>query len=454
MLSSANSGAARPPAKAAPVHEVCPICGGTGFVVPDLPIADPDFGKALPCRCRQQARLARKLYNFQRMGGLETLHRLTFESFIAEPGHYAVEHQRNLARAAETCIHYAQEPDGWLLLVGAFGCGKTHLAAAIANARLDLGEPVLFMVVPDLLDHLRTTFGPDSDITYDNLFEELRNTPLLVLDDLGAHSATPWAQEKLFQLLNHRYNAQLSTVITTNQRLDEIEPRLRSRLLDQRLVSHCIITAPDFRAGSNPMQSDLSSLGLHQDQTFESFDIRRNDLDAEERINLKEVFELCRSFAQQPEGWLVIMGHNGAGKTHLAAAMANYLASVGRYEVMFIVTPDLLDHLRASFSPQSTVSYDRRFDQIKKAPILVLDNLETASATPWAKEKLFQLLNYRYTARLPTIITTTDDPQNMEPWLLSRVVDVRRCRFTRLDVPSYISTRTQAKQKNIPLRRK
>ena len=91
-----------------------------------------------------------------------------------------------------------------------------------------------------------------ANITYDSLFEQLRTTPLLILDDLGTQSSTPWAQEKLFQLLNHRYNARLATVITTNQRLDEMEPRLRSRLLDPSLVNHFAITAPDFRAGQEP----------------------------------------------------------------------------------------------------------------------------------------------------------------------------------------------------------
>ena len=432
----------------------CPICGGAGYIVPDLPIGHVDFGKAIPCRCRQQARLERRLRSLQRLGSLDALERLTFESFLREPGHCAPEHQQNLRRAYETCIHYAQEPEGWLLLTGAYGCGKTHLAAAIANARLDLGEPALFMVTPDLLDHLRTTFSPDSEIAYDELFETLRNTPLLILDDLGAQSSTPWAQEKLFQLLNHRYNAQLPTVITTNQRLDQMEPRLRSRLLDQRLVNHFVITAPDFRAGSNPAQSDLSSLNLHAEKSFAAFDVRRSDLSAEERVNLQEVFEACRAYAQDPQGWLVLAGVNGCGKTHLAAAIANDLVARGQHDVMLIVTPDLLDHLRAAFSPQAGASYDRRFDEIKNTPLLILDDLGTESATPWAREKLFQLLNHRYNALLPTVITTSAEPKAIEPWLRSRMFDVRRCRFWGIIAPSYRGSRSQRQSEPPPRARR
>jgi DNA replication protein DnaC len=417
------------------------MCGGTGYTVPDLPVSHPDFGRAMPCRCREQERLARRMRSMQRMGTLDALQRHTFETFITEPAHLSPEKAFNLRRAFETCRYFAEEPEGWLLLTGTYGCGKTHLAAAIANARIDLGQPVLFMVVPDLLDHLRSAFSPQSEVTYDDLFEQLRSTTLLVLDDLGAQSSTPWAQEKLFQLLNHRYNAQLATVITTNQRLEDLEPRLRSRLMDVHLVNHFAIIAPDFRAGKNPTQSDLSSLNLHGEQRFESFNARRSDLSGEERLNLQETFDACRAYAADPSGWFVLAGVSGCGKTHLAAAIAHERIERNQSDGMFIVIPDLLDHLRAAFSPSATTSYDRRFDEIKNTPLLVLDDLGTESATPWAKEKLFQLLNYRYSALLPTVITTSAEPKKMEPWLRTRLFDTSRCQFRAIIAPEYRGTR-------------
>ncbi|MBW7885196.1 MAG: ATP-binding protein, partial [Caldilineaceae bacterium] len=264
-----------PPAAAGPA---CPICGDTGFIVPDLPVGHPDFGKAVPCTCRRQARQARSLRVLQSLGSLQILSRLTFDTFIPQPSHLPPDKQYNLRSAYETCRMYVENPEGWLLLTGTYGSGKTHLAAAIANARLAAGEPVVFMVVPDLLDHLRTAFSPQSETTYDQLFEQLRNTPLLVLDDLGAQSSTPWAQEKLFQLLNHRYNTQLPTVITTNQRLEDLDPRLRSRLQDVGLINHVMILAPDFRTGKATGHSDLSTLALHREQRFDNFEVKRSDL--------------------------------------------------------------------------------------------------------------------------------------------------------------------------------
>ncbi len=385
------------------------------------------------------------MLRMQRFGTLDTLERMTFDNFSADLTHLSPEKQHNLRRASEIAVDYAREPEGWLLFTGTYGCGKTHLAAAIANARLQAGGSVLFMVVPDLLDYLRTTYSPNSDISFDNLFDQVRTTPLLILDDLGTQSSTAWAQEKLFQLLNHRHNAQLPTVITSNQRMEDLDPRLRSRLLDINFVMHWPIYAPDFRAGRNPAQSELSTLHLHGDQRFETFNVRRSDLDAEERSNLQEVVQVCRDFAKMPRGWLILAGTFGCGKTHLAAAIANYQLENAGYDVMLIVTPDLLDHLRATYSPQSTVSFDRRFEDIKTVPMLILDDLGTESASPWAREKLFQLLNYRYQARLPTVITTTTMPDQIDPWLATRMFDRERCQFEGLIVPGYRGSGSQQK---------
>ena len=433
----------RPPRAEAEPAPVCPICGGQGFVLLDVPMGHPDFGKAVPCSCTMDDRRTRRLHMLERMGTLEMLQRMTFANFIAEPAHLPPEQAFTLRKAMEVAQRFAADPKGWLLLSGSVGSGKTHLAAAIANVRLDAGEPVLFLVVPDLLDHLRATYAAGSEITYDELFEQVRNAPLLILDDLGTQSSTPWAQEKLFQLLNHRYNAQLPTVITTNQRVDDFDARLRSRLLDLQLVIHLQIRAGDFRTGKSAASSELSTLSLHQAQRFDNFNVRRSDLSADERMNLQETVNACLAFADDPQGWLVLAGTYGCGKTHLAAAIANAQVFDKRNEAMFIVTPDLLDHLRATFSPSATTSFDRRFDEIRKTPLLVLDDLGTESASPWAKEKLFQLLNYRYQAMLPTVITTSHTPDEIDPWLRTRMMDVARCRFCGMIVPGYRGSQDQ-----------
>lgn len=418
-------------------EEPCPTCGGAGFFLDDLPVGHPEYGTPIPCHCKLHERQLRRRSRLRTVHKREELERYTFETFNTDLSWLPPHKLDSLVRANDTAREFAMNPDGWLLFSGGYGCGKTHLAAAIANSRIENDKSAVFVVVPDLLDHLRATFGPSSETSYDDLFDEIRNTSVLILDDLGVQVVTPWAQEKLFQILNHRYNSQLPTVLTTNQRLEDLDQRLRSRLQDQELVQNIKILAPDHRAGANPGQGDLSTLSFHSSQRFETFEVQRRNSSAQAIANLREVKLAAEAFVDSPKGWFVLLGANGAGKTHLAAAISNAMRASGQDDIMFVVVPDLLDHLRAAFNPQSPVPYDRRFDELRRTPMLVLDDLGTESATPWAKEKLFQLLNYRHTALLPTVITTTIAEERLEPWLRTRIRDATHCQVWTIRSGSY-----------------
>jgi DNA replication protein DnaC len=74
-----------------------------------------------------------------------------------------------------------------------------------------------------------------------------RNAPYLVLDDFGTENATPWAREKLFQIIDYRYVAQLPTIITIARSGSEIEPRIQTRIFDLARSSVNEILAPSFR---------------------------------------------------------------------------------------------------------------------------------------------------------------------------------------------------------------
>ncbi len=418
-------------------ENVCPICRGLGFITRDVPVGHPDFGRAIPCQCKREELEATRLSDLRRASNLGMLSHMTFDSFLPDGIGLNPEKQRNLRQAFAQARSFAEDPDGWLILKGGYGCGKTHLAAAIANYRIQRGHPALFVVVPDLLDHLRATFSPTSEVRYDERFESVKTTPLLILDDLGTHAASVWADEKLYQILNYRYNAQLPTVITTNYQLEEIDLRLRSRMADPSLSAICTILAPDFRrAGVGGDDSELSSLSLHQDQTFDNFDMRTGELDRERQENLRRTFSMARNYAENPAGWLVLTGTYGCGKTHLAAAIANHRANLG-YPPLFVTVADLLDHLRATFSPNSLVSYDKLFEQVRTADFLVLDDLMTQSATPWAREKLYQLFDHRYNARLPTVITMNETLEEVDARLRSRMLDRSRCTIFAMKIPSY-----------------
>jgi DNA replication protein DnaC len=168
-----------------------------------------------------------------------------------------LEQRQNLEDAFRLALDFAKSPDGWRVLQGVNGCGKTHLAAAIVNYRYTVKQPALFVVVPDFLDHLRSTFSPESKISYDQVFEEVKTIPVLVLDDFGEQTTTPWAQEKLYQVINYRYNARLPTVITTRSTLEEMDSPIVSRFIDHQFSLVFNIMAPDYR-GDRPSQKKVS----------------------------------------------------------------------------------------------------------------------------------------------------------------------------------------------------
>lgn len=226
-------------------QSVCPLCKGAGFLRNDVPFGHPQFGKPVACQCKEQERKRKRRQQLQELSNLGAFATKRFETFNPRvPG---------MQEAFRASLEFAKSPDGWLLLIGPNGCGKTHLAAAIANECLEAGAVVLFATVPDLLDHLRAAFAPDAHEVYDQLFARMREAEVLVLDDLGTQQSSPWANEKLFQLLNYRYNSGFPTVITANPRgLQATDERIRSRLGDVALVrSLNLDRARDYRP-NNP----------------------------------------------------------------------------------------------------------------------------------------------------------------------------------------------------------
>lgn len=107
-----------------------------------------------------------------------------------------------------------------LFLVGPVGTGKSHLARAILAEMIRLHKiSGLAATVPNLMDDLRP--GANDNRRSEQM-ELLKTVPLLVLDDLGAQKTTEWVTERLFVIINARYDDLLPTIITSNIYLEEL----------------------------------------------------------------------------------------------------------------------------------------------------------------------------------------------------------------------------------------
>ena len=121
---------------------------------------------------------------------------------------------------------------------------------------------------------------------------------------------------------------------------------------------------------------------------------------AEQRQSLLQIFSLARQYA--PRESLYIHGSYGSGKSHLAAAILNRLASegvAGRYGS----APALLRLVRQGFQDHSA---DDRLEALMTVPLLIIDDLGTEHESGWNGSSLFDLINARYLADRATIFTS------------------------------------------------
>ena len=121
------------------------------------------------------------------------------------------------------CTENKQE--NGLIITGNTGVGKTHLAASIANELIKNGQPVIFGTLINLLTEVKGSYSIDGEYE-SKIINKYSKIGLLIIDDLGKERPSEWTLEKLFTIINNRYENNLPVIITTNYNREKLRERL------------------------------------------------------------------------------------------------------------------------------------------------------------------------------------------------------------------------------------
>lgn len=214
-----------------PKEGVCPKCGGIGKIVGRKPDGLP---YVTDCDCMANQKQRQRLTN----SGIpeQLLRQCTFESFGTDDP--ALEKMKAVAMA------YAENPEGWLYLAGATGCGKTHLAVAAAVRLMGRGCQVTYMSFSNEIGALKRQGAFQEE--QDKRLRQLQSCPMLLLDDLLHASDKPSAAEVnvAYQILSQRYDRGLPTILTSRWscgQLTAFSDALGTRIYQRSRSSGCCI---------------------------------------------------------------------------------------------------------------------------------------------------------------------------------------------------------------------
>ena len=187
-------------------QETCPKCEGTGWII-ETDSKGKSVAKRCTCFIENTAKVLKKQANLPKR-----YEECTFENFeIHNPSH------KNALKISKKFVKNYPVQEIGLLFQGPCGVGKTHLAVAIINELIkSKSAQCYFCDFRDLIRNIQKSYSSESSMSESDLVAPIFANNVLVLDELGAKRTSPWVEETIFYIINHRYNHKKLTLFTSN----------------------------------------------------------------------------------------------------------------------------------------------------------------------------------------------------------------------------------------------
>lgn len=159
-----------------------------------------------------------------------------------------------LIKYTRFCIN--NEIKDGIIIYGNIAYDNTHLAASIANEIIRNNKIALIERVSSITDRIKETFN-QSEITEAEIIELYSNVDMLIIDDLGSETISNWALEKLYKIVNNRYENELPIVITTRCTKEELVEQIATA--NEKLAKDFIEVLYKMCYGISVIKSDLDA---------------------------------------------------------------------------------------------------------------------------------------------------------------------------------------------------
>lgn len=225
----------------------CPKCNDSGYII------DFETSTATPCDCG----ILDRIEGSRRARGARIPPKFAKKDFqnysFHPPANSGVKGNPQTAAARKEILTVAEayargfnrEENEGFILRGPTGCGKTHIAVAILKSVIRRGFTGVYFNFTDLLSRIRDSYQEDGTETEGTLLNIVDHCDLLVLDDVGAERPSEFVRDRLYLIINRRYENARPIIITTNLDDDELRERVGERTAS-RLCEMCAIPFPAF----------------------------------------------------------------------------------------------------------------------------------------------------------------------------------------------------------------